>query len=152
MSDMDKAFLWRTMIEMCFISYVLKASTRNPPTFRVWGGIMPLTSECHSKTQICEVSTCCHLQPSIYVNDVVCGARNEETAYHLFLQSKQILWEGGINSKKLITNSKGLQYKIDHVEGTPQLAEAETIHNSPWEGGEEERKELGVRWDVRSDK
>ena len=57
------------------------------------------------------------LLSSIYVDDVVCGAKNDEDAYHLFLQSKQILREGGFNLRKFITNSKVLQHQIDQVEG-----------------------------------
>ena len=95
------------------------------------------------------------LLSSIYVDDVVCGAKNDEDAYHLFLQSKQILREGGFNLRKFITNSKVLQHQIDQVEGIHQLVEEEnytqiTLGRSQ-RAAEQERKVLGVRWAVQSD-
>ena len=79
----------------------------------------------------------------------MCGAKNDEDAYHLFVQSKQIL------KRKFITNSKVLQHQIDQVEGIHQLVEEEnytqiTLGRSQ-RAAEQERKVLGVRWAMQSD-
>ena len=49
------------------------------------------------------------LKRSIYVNDIVTGADNEEKAYQLYLKSNSILKEGGFNLRKFVTSSKSLQ-------------------------------------------
>ena len=95
------------------------------------------------------------LLSSIFVDDVVCGAKKDEDAYHLFLQSKQNLREGGFNLRKFITNSKVLQHQIDQVEEIHQLVEEEnytqiTLGRSQ-RAAEQERKVLRVRWAMQSD-
>lgn len=50
---------------------------------------------------------------SLYVDDVVSGAQDEEQAEAFYLESKRILKEGGFNLRKFVTNSSTLQRKID---------------------------------------
>ena len=40
------------------------------------------------------------LQRSLYVDNVVCGAEDEEQAYQMFMESKKILEEAGFNLRK----------------------------------------------------
>jgi len=100
---------------------------------------------------------------SLYVDDLVCGANNEEEAYDLFRSSKEILKRGSFNLRKFTTNSQRLQSMIDEVEGTSQ-----TDNFAQQSNGAEETyasstigprcpprpgvlKILGVFWNVASD-
>ncbi len=53
---------------------------------------------------------------SIYVDDVSLGADDENGAFELYERSKGVLAEGGFNLRKFITNSKGLQKRIEQSE------------------------------------
>lgn len=55
---------------------------------------------------------------SLYVDDVVSGAKDEDEAYQFYLDSKNVLQEGGFNLRKFVTNAKSLQRKIDDKEGS----------------------------------
>ena len=57
------------------------------------------------------------LSTSMYVDDVVSGAQDEEGAEGFYMESKEILKEGGFNLRKFVTNSNALQQKIDGQEG-----------------------------------
>ena len=57
------------------------------------------------------------LLQSIYVDDVVFGAVDEESAYELYRDSKEMLKSGSFNLRKFSTNSPTLQEKIDKAEG-----------------------------------
>lgn len=56
------------------------------------------------------------LSRSIYVDDIVSGAGNEEDAYQLYAESKDLLRRGGFNLRKFVTNSSQLQERIDESE------------------------------------
>ena len=56
------------------------------------------------------------LTASLYVDDVVTGAKDEEEVYRLYLESKGILQEGGFNLRKFVTNTDSLQRKINEKE------------------------------------
>ena len=43
------------------------------------------------------------------MDDVICGASSEDSAYKLFLESKEMLKLGGFNRCKFVTNSKEVQ-------------------------------------------
>ena len=104
----------------------------------------------------------CILQ-SLYVDDLVSGAKDEESAYELFVTSKQILKSGSFNLRKFATNSPSLQVVIDNLENS-KISKPEksfcndvdktfaksTINQShPNDSGGQ--KILGVHWDVVSD-
>ena len=59
----------------------------------------------------------CILQ-SLYVDDLVCRAKYEESVYELFVISKQILKSGSFNLRKFATNSPSLQVVIDNLENS----------------------------------
>ena len=97
---------------------------------------------------------------SIYVDDVVTGAENEEKAYQLYLGSKELLKEGGFNLRKFLTNDPHLRDKIDRHEESfmkaPDIeAEVETYAKTVLGGSQRtlsgESKVLGVRWNVDDD-
>lgn len=104
-----------------------------------------------------------NLSRSIYVDDVVSGAENDDEAYQLCIESKRMLKTGGFNLRKFVTNSNQLQEKIDSPDGSlnkdstsskvPTLEETYTkttlgnTHNLT--AGEQ--KVLGVRWNVAAD-
>ena len=52
---------------------------------------------------------------SIYVDDVSYGADDEDTAFELYMKSKEILAKGGFNLRKFVTNSTKLNssHRID---------------------------------------
>ena len=54
---------------------------------------------------------------SIYVDDVVFGADDEDSAYELYTTSKNILKGASFNLRKFTTNSTSLQEQIDKAEG-----------------------------------
>jgi hypothetical protein len=97
----------------------------------------------------------------IYVDDIVFGADDEESAFDLYVRSKGILRGGSFNLRKFVTNSPALQVRIDKAEGiaTPEPAHGpleETYAKSvlgntqPVRSGE--HKILGICWDVTSDR
>ena len=49
---------------------------------------------------------------SIYVDDISYGAEDDDAAFDLYLKSKTILAEGGLNLRKFITNSASLNQRI----------------------------------------
>ena len=100
---------------------------------------------------------------SLYVDDLVCGASDEESAYKLFVTSKKIFNSGSFNLRKFTTNSPSLQRATDDAENS-QIASLEKHqcneidetyaksiikHDYPLNSGEQ--KTLGVNWDVPSD-
>ena len=52
----------------------------------------------------------CKLQKSMYVDDMVCVAANEDEAYQLYEESKDMLSRGGFNLHKFVTKCKGELY------------------------------------------
>lgn len=52
----------------------------------------------------------------IYVDGVTYGAADENQAYELYVQSKDILRRGGLNLQKFTSSSESLQAKIDGEE------------------------------------
>ena len=47
------------------------------------------------------------------MDDVICDASSEDSAYKLFLESKEMLKLGGFNLFKFVTNSKEVQERIN---------------------------------------
>ena len=104
---------------------------------------------------------------SIYVDDVVTGADDEDRAYSLYVESKDMLARGGFNLRKFATNSSRLQQKIDEEESALTHVEPNTEPGGLGDSDETyakstlgftqvarsgEQKVLGVQWDVETDK
>ena len=53
------------------------------------------------------------LSKAAYIDDIVTGADNEEEAFQLFTESREILKERGFNLWKFCSNSTLLQMKVD---------------------------------------
>ena len=97
---------------------------------------------------------------STYVDDIISGADSEDEAFEFFVQAKELFRRGGFNLRKFLTNSQGLQLRINQSEGLPCQA---AIHDpstetysqavlgtqSPTEP--DECKVLGVPWNPISD-
>lgn len=49
---------------------------------------------------------------SIYVDDISYGAEDDDAGFDLYLKSKTILAEGGLNLRKFVTNSASLNQRI----------------------------------------
>lgn len=103
------------------------------------------------------------LLQSTYVDDIVFGSSCEDQAYQLYVDSKNILGQGGFNLRKFITNSQSLQKKIDENEerlnastvatrreGCDETYTKATIGNTQ-EMRLGEQKILGIRWNVHTD-
>ena len=100
---------------------------------------------------------------SIYVDDVVFGAHDEESTYKLYTTSKSILESASFNLRKFATNSPTLQQRINEAEGVantetgdPQATSLDETYAKYTLGAMQqvqlgEQKILGVRWDVSSD-
>ena len=96
---------------------------------------------------------------SIYVDDVVFGADDEESAYRLYQESKDILKRGSFNLRKFTTSCPSLRARIEEAEGNPQQqtdeALDETFAKSTLGGAQPrrtgEQKIFGVCWDIGSD-
>ena len=101
-----------------------------------------------------------NLSQATYVDDIVTGAKDEDSAYKLYTESKELLKGGGFNLRKFVTSSGQLQREIDEMEGT--LKTVSTSSNSETTYAKEtlgpsqkplqgEHKVLGVRWNVTAD-
>jgi hypothetical protein len=102
------------------------------------------------------------LKQSLYVDDLVTGADDEERVYQMYMDSKGMLRDGGFNLRKFRSNSATLQARVEadtaglqpHGFGTT-VASEETYASSTLGPGQKihpgEQKVLGVRWDVSSD-
>ena len=103
---------------------------------------------------------------STYVDDIVFGADSEKRAFEMFLQSKDLLREGGFNLRKFITNVVSLQKEIDEKEGILKSSPTTKVEHGDSEEDETysksvlgastkietgEQKVLGVRWRTSSD-
>ena len=53
----------------------------------------------------------------MYVDDIVWGASDEETAYDLYTKSKEVFKSRSFNLRKFTTNSLPLQEHINEAEG-----------------------------------
>ena len=95
------------------------------------------------------------LQCSIYVDDVVLGAKTAELAYMLCVDSRNLLRDGGFNLRKFLTDNEWLQERISDGESGKEGRQLETYaasvlgRSQPTLCGD--RKVLGVRWDTVSD-
>ena len=97
------------------------------------------------------------------MDDIISGAKNEQQAFRLYLDSKEAFRRGGFNLRKFITNSGPLQERIDHEEGIPTTQESSlpvcdsdesytkatlgTVQSA--QSGEQ--KIVGVQWEVATD-
>ena len=99
---------------------------------------------------------------SLYVDDLVTGAGDEDQAYLLFVQSRKMLKDGGFNLRKFCSNSLLLQARVDadlgnqapnqsreSVELDETYAYSTLGPGQPIRSGEQ--KVLGVRWNTCSD-
>ncbi len=100
------------------------------------------------------------LLPSIYVDDVVAGARDVDAALQMYRDSKGILREGGFNLCKFVTNEPQLQRAINELEGVPCSPDTDYVDETTYAkstlGGVQEmsptdQKVFGVKWDVSTD-
>ena len=102
------------------------------------------------------------LRHSIYVDDVVAGARDESATMKLYEGSKRILQEGGFNLRKFITNAPQLQRAIERKENS--LVDSTTVSSNDLDEtyakstlgctqtmSPTDQKVLGVKWDVEAD-
>ena len=98
---------------------------------------------------------------SIYVDDIVFGADDEESAFDLYVKSKDMLKSGSFNLQKYVTNSPALQDRINQAEGIAVIEPTrspleETYAKSILESAQQVRSGelniLGVCWDVTSDR
>ena len=130
--------------------------------------LQPIPTECNHQTSYRGYSAShpklvSSILQSLYVDDLVSGARDEESAYKLFVTSKQILKSGSFNLRKFATYSPSLQVVIDNLENS-KISKPEksfcndvdetfaksTINQShPNDSGGQ--KILEVHWDVVSD-
>ena len=94
-------------------------------------------------------------QRSIYVDDVVLGAKTAELAYKLCVHSRNLLRDGGFNLRKFLMNNKWLQERISDGESGKEGRQPETYTDSVLGRSQStlcgERKVLGVQWDTVSD-
>ena len=101
------------------------------------------------------------LLQSIYVDDIVFGADDEESAFDLYVKSKGLLKSGSFNLWKFVTNSPALQDRINQAEGItvtePTRGPLDETYTKSVLGSAQqvrsgEQKILGVCWDVTSDR
>ncbi len=100
------------------------------------------------------------LRQSIYVDDIVAGAKNEKNeAMKLYEESKVVLQMGGFNLRKLVTNMPRLQKVIDDLENIAPVFDMDSEHTDEATyaktvlgGGQlmnpTDQKVLGLRWTV----
>ena len=99
---------------------------------------------------------------SIYVDDVNYGTDNEDTAFELYMKSKEILAEGGFNLRKFVTNSTKLNHHIGLTEqgfnvsqSSDKVVEEDKSYTKDVLGDRQcvdgEQKILGVKWNFIQD-
>ena len=74
---------------------------------------------------------------SIYVDDVVSGSGDVESAFQLYLKSRLRLAVAGFKPRKFVTNSDVLRHHIQKSESTPGSGETEENYLLPVVGGSE---------------
>ena len=88
---------------------------------------MPLYISLHiDRYQSTQPSLVQQLQCSIYVDDVVLGAKTAELAYKLCVDSRNLLRDGGFNLRKFLTNDEWLQERISDGESGKEGRQPET--------------------------
>ncbi|MBA4719446.1 MAG: hypothetical protein HRO68_10280 [Nitrosopumilus sp.] len=103
------------------------------------------------------------LLKSMYVDDVIAGAMDEESALKFYVESKDILRQGGFNLRKFTTNAWRVQENIDKKEGLSRESPlqgpcnldetyAESTLGCAQTMGPTEQAVLGVKWDVATDR
>ena len=95
------------------------------------------------------------LQRSIYVDDVVLGAKTAELAHQLCSESRKLLSKGGFNLRKFLTNHEWLRDKLSKEEKSKEGRQSET-YTSTMLGKSQaplhrERKVQRVRWNTVTD-
>ncbi|XP_065891704.1 uncharacterized protein [Dysidea avara] len=98
---------------------------------------------------------------SIYVDDVSFGAADDDGAFDLYAKAKKILLDGGFNLRKFVSNSEGLQQRIESIEGGLTARECKSIIDEDKtytkevlggkQGNDVEQRILGVKWNVVQD-
>ena len=58
------------------------------------------------------------LPASLYADNVVAGAKDEDKAYEIYLECKCVLKEERFSLRKFVINAASLQQKIDTREGS----------------------------------
>ena len=100
------------------------------------------------------------LNKSIYVDDVILGARTADLAFEICMDSRNLLQQGGFNLRKFLTNDDSLQERImeleDCVKAAPPDADSPDTYARRTLGQSQstlhgETKVLGVRWDTQAD-
>jgi len=96
---------------------------------------------------------------SIYVDDVSYGVDDDNSAFELYMKSKEILAEGGFNLHKFVTNSSSLSSRVGSLEQeanaavevfSPKVIEEDKGYTRDILGDKKhtdgEQKILGVWW------
>ena len=74
---------------------------------------------------------------SLYVDDLACGASDEEQAYLVFATAREILKDAGFNLRKFYSNSDALQARINPLpQGTPPTEDPDESYTSSTLGGD----------------
>ena len=101
----------------------------------------------------------------LYVDDLITGADNIESAFKLYTISKRVMKDAGMNLRKFNTNSPELLHQIEEIEGQSGVDQPEDSKITEEEqsyarlstgsvnymSGENHIKLLGVLWDRHSD-
>ena len=106
------------------------------------------------------------IRTGLYVDDIITGTDSVESAVQVYLKSKQIMKEAGLNLRKWKTNSSELLSRIEEMEFNQDARTKETISTISEEEqsyaqsstgllkpekSEMYNKLLGVIWDNQSD-
>ena len=103
----------------------------------------------HEQFESTQDVTARKLKESIYVDDVIAGARDIEEAFNLYRESKEIFKKGGFNLRKFMSNSKELQSIIDTSEFVSNVTAVEEYYAQTTLAGQhkvskDEHKVLGI--------
>lgn len=94
------------------------------------------------------------LSQSLYVDDFTAGSNDVESAFDIYVKSKQIMKEGGFNLRKWNTSSTELRQRIksysESEQKTGKTTEIESLVDKEPDDIAE-TKILGLRWDVEND-
>jgi len=101
---------------------------------------------------------------SIYVDDISYGADDDNSAFELYMKSKEILAEGGFNLRKFVINLSSLSSRVGSLEQeanaaaevfSPKVIEEDKGYTRDILGDKKhtdgEQKILGVQWNFIQD-
>lgn len=156
--DLEKAFLIVSVAEAdCYVLWFIWVVKDSLTSVFRQVPLLNATIHFHLENYIKTNANIVHkLLCSTYVDDVIASAQTVDKARDLYVQSKKIFNNGGLNLRKFLMNSKSIQKQIgvregDNLPSSFELTYSEIILTTPQPAKEKEYKVLGNIWNPELD-